>query len=87
MLAEIGDITRFPMPASWPAGPLDADGPRLGPDRPARAHLQARLGLAAVGAEPGGPDRQALPEFAATYQTIAKKRGKKIATIAISASC
>ena len=24
------------------------------------------------------------PEFAATYQTIAKKRGKKIATIAIS---
>ena len=24
------------------------------------------------------------PEFAATYQTIAKRRGKKIATIAIS---
>jgi transposase len=41
MLAEIGDITRFPSArklASW-AG-LTPDGPRLGPDRPARAHLQ-----------------------------------------------
>src|SRR6185312_398682 len=45
---------------------------------------RAGLGLAAVGAEPGGPDCQALPGVRHTYQTIAKKRGEKIATIAIS---
>jgi hypothetical protein len=47
-----------------PAGQLggaDPDGPRLGPSCPARAHLQAGLGLATVGAELGGPVRQALP--------------------------
>ena len=43
-----------------------------------------------MGLEPGGPDRQAAqtakrsPEFAATYSNTAKRRGKKIATIAIS---
>jgi transposase len=60
MLAEIGDITRFGSArklASW----ADPDRARLGPDRPARAHLQAGLGLAAVGHEPGGADRQAVP--------------------------
>jgi len=37
-----------------------------------------------VGHEPGRADRQALPEFAASYATISKRRGKKIATIAIA---
>ena len=61
MLAEIGDISAFPQrPQAGELGRADADGPRLGPDRPARAHLQAGLGLAAVGDEPGGADRQAL---------------------------
>ena len=51
MLAEIGDITRFPQrPQAGQLGRADPDGPRLGPDRPARAHLQAGLGVAAVGA-------------------------------------
>src|SRR5947207_9221478 len=62
MLAEIGDITRFGSArklASWAGLTPTVRGP--GPDRPARAHLQAGLGLAAVGAEPGGADRQALP--------------------------
>ena len=62
MLAEIGDISRFGSArklASW-AGPTPTvRGP--GPDRPARAHLQARLGLAALGAQPGREDRQAVP--------------------------
>ena len=40
--------------------------------------------MAAVGDEPGRADRQAVPDFAATYSSIAKRRGKKIATIAIS---
>ena|SRR5437667_3234120 len=51
---------------------------------PARAHLQTGLGVAALGPEPGRADRQALPEFAASYQAIARRRGKKIATIAIA---
>jgi transposase len=62
MLAEIGDITRFGSArklASW-AG-LTPGRPRPGPDRPARAHLQARLGVAALGPQPGGADRQTLP--------------------------
>jgi transposase len=62
MLAEIGDISRFGSArklASWAGLTPTVRGP--GPDRPARAHLQARLGLAAVGHEPGGADRQAVP--------------------------
>ena len=48
-------------PQAGQLGRADPDGPRLGPDRPARAYLQAGLGLAAVGLEPGGADRQAVP--------------------------
>ena len=41
MLAEIGDITPVPQrPQAGQLGRADPDGPRLGPDRPARAHLQ-----------------------------------------------
>ena len=40
--------------------------------------------MAALGPEPGRADRQALPEFAASYQAIARRRGKKIATTAIA---
>jgi hypothetical protein len=32
----------------------------------------------------GGTDRQAHPDFAASYQAIARRRGKKIATTAIA---
>jgi transposase len=56
VLAEIGDITRFP--SARKLGRADPDRARLGPDRPARAHLQAGLGLAALGAQPGRADRQ-----------------------------
>ena len=84
MLAEIGDITRFRAPASWPAGPGYPDRPRLGPSCPARAHLQAGLGLAAVGLNQAAQTAKRSPEFSATYTAIAKRRGKKIATIAIS---
>jgi hypothetical protein len=37
-----------------------------------------------VGAVRGGADRQAVPQFAAGYQAIAKRRGKKIATTAVA---
>ena len=61
MLAEIGDITRFPeRPQAQRAG-AHAHRARLGPSRPARAHLQTGFGLAAVGPQPGSADRQAVP--------------------------
>src|SRR5207247_1426521 len=58
VVADVG----FDRSGSYLSGPGrgHAHGPRLGPDRPARAHLQTGLGLAALGAEPGGADRQAL---------------------------
>jgi len=42
-------------------GGADPDRAGLGPEGPPRAHLQAGLGVAAVGDEPGGADRQAVP--------------------------
>jgi transposase len=40
MVAEIGDITRLPQrPQAGQLGRAHPDGPRPGPDRPARAHL------------------------------------------------
>ncbi len=64
MLAEIGDITRFGSArklASW-SGLTPAV---RGSDLTVRhGHItRARLGLAAVGHEPGRPDRQALPRI------------------------
>ena len=62
MLAEIGDISRFPSArklASRAGLTPTVRGP--GPDRPARPHLQTGPGLAALGAEPGRADRQAVP--------------------------
>jgi hypothetical protein len=40
--------------------------------------------VAAVGPEPGSADHQALPESAPAYAAIARRRGKKIATIAVA---
>ena len=61
MVAEIGDITLPQRPQAGQLGRADADRARLGPGGPARAHFKAGLGLAAVGAQPGGADRQAVP--------------------------
>jgi transposase len=85
MVAEIGDITRFPSArklASW-AGPTPTvRGP--GPDRPARAHPgQGSAWLRWVLNQAAQTARRS-PDFAAAYAAIAKRRGKKIATIAIS---
>ena len=85
ILAEIGDITRFPSarkPASWagltPAvrgsdltvrhGHITGQGP---------AWLRRVMNQAAQTAKRS-------PDFAASYAAIAQRRGKKIATIAIS---
>jgi transposase len=59
--------TGSPTPASSPParrlGRVDANRAGLGPDRPARAHLQAGLDLAALDLVRGGADRQAAPRL------------------------
>jgi len=42
------------------------------------------LAVRTVGAGAGGADREAAPEFVATYQRIAKRRGTKIAKVAVA---
>jgi transposase len=85
MLAEIGDISRFPTArklASWAGLTPTVRGSDL---KVRHGHIpRTGLSLAAVGAEPGRAGRQRSPDFAASYPAIARRRGKKIATIAIA---
>jgi len=85
MLAEIGDITRFGSArklASWAGLTPTVRGSDLTVrhghiSKQGSAWLRWVLNQAAQTAKRS-------PEFAATYATIAQRRGKKIATIAIS---
>jgi transposase len=85
MLAEIGDITRFPSArklASWAGLTPTVRGSDLHVrhghiSKQGSAWLRWVLNQAAQTAKRS-------PEFSATYTAIAKRRGKKIATIAIS---
>jgi transposase len=85
MLAEIGDITRFPSArklASW-AGLTPTV---RGSDRTVRhGHIskQGSVWLRWV-LNQAAQTAKRSPEFSATYAVIAKRRGKKIATIAIA---
>jgi transposase len=85
MLAEIGDITRFPSArklASWAGLTPTVRGSDLTVrhghiSKQGSAWLRWVLNQAAQTAKRS-------PEFTATYTAIAKRRGKKIATIAIA---
>jgi transposase len=85
MLAEIGDITRFPSArklAAWAGLTPTVRGSDLKVrhghiSKQGSAWLRWVLNQAAQAAKRS-------PDFAATYSSIAKRRGKKIATIAIS---
>src|SRR6516162_4807935 len=85
MLAEIGDITRFPSArklASWAGLTPTVRGSDLSVrhghiSKQGSAWLRWVLNQAAQTAKRS-------PEFHATYTAIAKRRGKKIATIAIA---
>src|SRR6516165_8759351 len=81
MVAEIGDISRFPTArklASWAGLTPTVRGSDL---KVRHGHIpRTGLSLAAVGHEPGRADRQGSPEFSASYAAIAKRRGKHIAT-------
>jgi transposase len=85
MLAEIGDITRFPSArklASW-AGLTPTV---RGSDRTVRHGHISKQGSAWLRwvLNQAAQTAKRSPEFAATYAAIAKKRGTKIATIAIA---
>jgi transposase len=85
MVAEIGDITRFPSArklASW-AGLTPTV---RGSDRTVRHGHISKQGSAWLRwvLNQAAQTAKRSPEFAATYAAIAKRRGKKIATIAIA---
>ena len=85
MLAEIGDITRFPSArklASWAGLTPTVRGSDL---KVRHGHIskQGSAWLRWVMNQAAQTAKRS-PEFAATYSSIAKRRGKKIATIAIS---
>jgi transposase len=69
-------------------GRAHPDRARLGPGRAARAHLQAGLDLAPSSLGwilcEAAQTAKRSPEFAATYQAICRRRGKKIATTAVA---
>jgi transposase len=85
MLAEIGDIARFPSArklASWAGLTPTVRGSDL---KVRHGHIpRTGLGLAAMAMNQAAQTAKRSPEFAASYAVIAKKRGKHIATIAIA---
>jgi transposase len=85
MVAEIGDITRFGSArklASWAGLTPTVRGP--GPQSPAREHPGQGSAWLRWVMNQAAQTAKRSPDFAATYSSIARRRGKKIATIAIS---
>ena len=85
MLAEIGDITRFPSarkPASWAGLTPTVRGSDL---KVRHGHIPGQ-GSAWLrwAMNQAAQTAKRSPEFAATYSGIAQRRGNKIATIAIA---
>jgi transposase len=88
MVAEIGDITRFPIArklASWAGLTPTVHGSDL---KVRHGHIskQGSAWLRWVMNQAAQTAKRS-PDFATPYAAIAKRRGKKIATIAVSASC
>ena len=76
-------MVAFGLPASWPAGP--GSRPRSAARTVRHGHIskQGSAWLRWV-LNQAAQTAKRSPEFAATYAAIAKRRGKKIATIAIA---
>jgi transposase len=85
LVAEIGDIARFPTArklCAW-AG-LTPTVRNLRPQGPPRPHHQTGLTLGAVDPAGGRHTAKRSPQFAATYGQLARRRGTQIATVAIA---
>jgi transposase len=85
MVAEIGDITRFPNArklASWAGLTPTVRGSDL---KVRHGHISKQGSVWLRWAlNQAAQTAKRSPEFAATYSSIAKRRGKKIATIAVA---
>jgi transposase len=85
MVAEIGDITRFPnarKPASWAGLTPTVRGPDL---KVRHGHISKQGPVWLRWAmNQATQTAKRSPDFAASYTALAQKRGKKIATIAIA---
>jgi len=84
MVAEIGDISRLQCPQARQPGRADPDRAGLGPESPARAHPGQGSTWLRWATNQAAQTAKRSPDFAATYTAIAKRRGNKIATIAIA---
>ena len=82
-MAEIGDITRFGS-ARKLASRAGLTPTVRGPQSPARAHPGQGPAWPRWVMNQAAQTARRSPDFAATYSSIARRRGKKIATIAIS---
>jgi transposase len=85
LVAEIGDIGRFPTArklCAW-AG-LTPRVRNLRPQGPPRPHHQAGFAMGAGDPAGGRPDGQAPPQFASADGQLARRRGNNIATVAIA---
>src|SRR5436305_5414302 len=76
-------MVAFGLPASWPAGPGSRPRSAARTVRHGNISKQGSAWLRWVMNQAAQTARRS-PEFAATYSSIAKRRGKKIATIAIA---
>src|SRR3954454_9995599 len=76
-------MVAFGLPASWPAGP--GSRPRSAARTVRHGHI-SKQGSAWLrwAMNQAAQTAKRSPEFAASYAAIAKRRGKKIATIAIA---
>jgi transposase len=85
LVAEIGDIARFPTAGklcAW-AG-LTRKVRNLRPQDPPWPHHQAGLPVGAWDPAGGRPDRQAPPHVRQRLRQLAHRRGNNIATVAIA---
>jgi transposase len=88
MLAEIGDISRFPSArklASWARLTPTVRDP--GPDRPARAHPGQGSAWLRWVLNQAAQTAKRSPQFAATYSSIANAAGRRPPPSRSPASC
>jgi hypothetical protein len=84
LVAEIGDISRFPTARELCASAALTPGAQLRPQGPPRPHHQHGPPWGAGDPAGGGQTAKRHPMFASTYAELARRRGNNIATVAIA---